>query len=69
MTATLVAERLFEDGIITEEMKENIITQKTGFEQRRKLIRRGSKAFIGFRKALIKSGHNDLSRLLLKDDD
>lgn len=35
MTATWVAERLFEDGIITEEMKENIITQKTGFEQSR----------------------------------
>lgn len=73
LTATWVAERLFEDGIITEEMKENIITQKTGFEQSRKLIsfilRRGSKAFMGFRKALLKSGHHDLSRLLLKDDD
>lgn len=49
--ATWVAERLFEDGIITEEMKENIITQKPGFEQSRKLIsfilRRSSKAFIG----------------------
>lgn len=68
MTATWVAERLFEDGIITEEMKENIITQKTGFEQSRKLIsfilRRGSKAIIGFRKVLLKSGHHDLSRLL-----
>jgi menaquinone-dependent protoporphyrinogen IX oxidase len=73
MTATWVAERLFGDGIITEEMKENIITQKTRFEQSRKLIsiilRRGTKAFIGFRKALLKSGHHDLSRLLLKDDD
>lgn len=28
MTATWVAERLFEDGIITEEMKENIINAK-----------------------------------------
>lgn len=70
MTATWVAERLFEDGIITAEMKENIITQQTGFEQSRKLIsfilRRGSKAFIGFRKALLKSGHHDLSRLFFK---
>ncbi|XP_062616429.1 uncharacterized protein LOC134278120 [Saccostrea cucullata] len=73
MTATWVAQRLYEDGIITEDMRETISSQRTNNEQNRKLIsiilRRGPKAFTGLRKALMKSGHLNLSKLLLNDYD
>ncbi|XP_062604155.1 uncharacterized protein LOC134265975 [Saccostrea cucullata] len=73
MTAAWVAQRLYEDMIISEEMRESIMVQKTRSEQNRKLIsiilKKGPKGFIGFRKALIKSGHKDLSKLLLQSDD
>ncbi|XP_061170461.1 uncharacterized protein LOC133179791 [Saccostrea echinata] len=73
MMAIRVAEHLFASNIITDEMKQQIEAEKTSYDQNRKLIsiilRRGSRAFVGLRMALMKANQTDLSRLLMNNDD
>lgn len=73
MMAIQVAEHLYASNIITDEMRQRIEAEKTSYDQSRKLIsiilRRGSRAFVGFRMALMKANQADLSRLLMNNDD
>lgn len=54
-------------------MRQQIEAEKTTYDQNRKLIciilRRGSRAFVGLRMALMKASQADLSRLLMNNDD
>lgn len=73
MMAIRVAEHLYASNIITDEMRQQIEAEKTSYDQNRKLIsiilRRGSRAFMGLRVALMKANQADLSRLLMNNDD
>ncbi|XP_061190802.1 uncharacterized protein LOC133198880 [Saccostrea echinata] len=68
-----VARHLYDSNIITDEMKQQIETEKTNYDQNRKLLsiilRRGQKAFRGLRMALMKAGQTDLSKLLTDSED
>lgn len=73
MMAIRVAEHLYASNIITDEMRQQIEVEKTSHDQNRKLIsiilRRGSRAFMGLRVALMKANQADLSRLLMNNAD
>lgn len=73
MMAIRVAEHMYTSNIITDEMRQQIEAEKTTYDQNRKLIsiilRRGSRAFVGLRMALMKASQADLSRLLMNNDD
>ncbi|XP_061170626.1 uncharacterized protein LOC133180024 [Saccostrea echinata] len=73
MMAIPVAEHLFASNIITDEMRQQIEVERTSHDRNRKLIsiilRRGSRAFMGLRIALMKANQADLSRLLMNNDD
>ncbi|XP_052692814.1 uncharacterized protein LOC128171101 [Crassostrea angulata] len=73
MMAIRVAEHMYASNIITDEMRQQIEAAKTSYDQNRKLIsiilRRGSRAFMGLRVALMKANQADLSRLLMNNDD
>jgi hypothetical protein len=68
-----VARHLFDSNIITDEMKQQIETEKTNYDQNRKLLgiilRRGPKAFRGVRMALMKASQTDLFKLLTDSED
>ncbi|XP_061170452.1 uncharacterized protein LOC133179778 [Saccostrea echinata] len=73
MMAVHVAGHLYTSNIITDEMRQLIDAEKTTYDKNRKLIsiilRRGPRAFMGFRTALMKANQADLSRLLMNKDD
>lgn len=73
MMAIQVAEHLYASNIITDEMRQQIEAEKTSYDQNRKLIsiilRRGSRAFMGLRVALMKANQANLSRLLMNNED
>ncbi|XP_062587622.1 uncharacterized protein LOC134249270, partial [Saccostrea cucullata] len=73
MLAVPVAGHLYASNIITDEMRQQIDAEKTNYDKSRKLIsiilRRGSRAFMGLRTALMKANQADLSRLLINKDD
>ncbi|XP_061170640.1 uncharacterized protein LOC133180049 [Saccostrea echinata] len=73
MMAVPVAGHLYASNIITDEMRQQIDAEKTSYDKNRKLIsiilRRGSRAFMGLRTALMKANQADLSRLLMNKDD
>lgn len=54
-----VAGHLYASHIITDEMRQQIEAEKTSYDKNRKLLniilRRGSTAFMGLRKALLKA--------------
>ncbi|KAK3106845.1 hypothetical protein FSP39_001079 [Pinctada imbricata] len=68
-----VARHLYDSNIIKDEMKQQIETEKTNYDQNRKLLslvlRRGPKAFRGLRMALMKAGQTDLFMLLTDSED
>lgn len=68
-----VAGHLYASHIITDEMRQQIEAEKTSYDKNRKLLniilRRGSTAFMGLRKALLKANQGDLSRLLMNTDE
>lgn len=67
-----VAGNLYASHVITDEMRQQIEAEKTSYDKNRKLLsiilRRGSMAFLGLRKALMKVNQGDLSRLLMTND-
>lgn len=73
MKTSTVVRHLYDSNIITDEMKQQIETEKTDYEQNRKLLsivlRRGPKAFRGLRMALLKAGQIDISKLLTDSED
>ena len=73
MTTSSVAGQLFASNIITDEMRQQIEAEKTSYDRNRKLLsiilRRGPKAFRGFRMALMKANQTDLSKLLSAGED
>lgn len=73
MIPVSVAGSLYALHIITDEMRQQIEAEKTSYDKNRKLIsitlRRGARAFLGLRKALMKAKQGDLSRLLIKNDE
>lgn len=73
MMAVPVSGHLYTSNIITDEMRQQIDAEKTSYDKNRKLIsiilRRGSRAFMGLRTALMKANQPDLSRLLMNKDD
>lgn len=72
MEAIPVANYLFADNIITDEMHQQIQFEKTGYSRNRKLLsivlRRGPNGFHGLRRGLLKAQQNHLSKLLTKED-
>ncbi|XP_056003363.1 uncharacterized protein LOC130049842 [Ostrea edulis] len=72
MTSSVVG-HLFVSNIITDEMRQQIEAEKTSYDRNRKLLniilRRGPKAFRGFRMALMKANQPDLSKLLTDGED
>lgn len=73
MIPVSVAGHLYALHIITEEMRQQIEAEMTNYDKNRKLLsiilRRGPKAFMGLRKALMKANQGDLSRLLMNNDE
>lgn len=73
MKTSTVVRHLYDSNIITDEMKQQIETEKTDYEQNRKLLsivlRRGPKAFRGLRMALLKADQIDISKLLTDSED
>ncbi|XP_061181408.1 uncharacterized protein LOC133189944 [Saccostrea echinata] len=73
MKASSVVRHLYDSNIITDEMKQQIETEKTSYDQNRRLLsiilRRGPKAFRSLRIALMKAGQTDLSKLLTDSED
>ncbi|XP_062591340.1 uncharacterized protein LOC134252814 [Saccostrea cucullata] len=73
MKASSVARHLYDSNIITDEMKQEIETEKTSYDQNRRLLstilRRGLKAFRSLRIAIMKAGQTDLSKLLTDSED
>ncbi|XP_048748519.2 uncharacterized protein LOC125660756 [Ostrea edulis] len=73
MKTSSVARHLYDSNIITDEMRQQIETEKTNYDQNRKLLsiilRRGPKAFRGLRMALMKASQTDLSKLLIDSED
>lgn len=73
MMSGSVAGHLYASHIITDEMRQKIEAEKTSYDKNRKLLniilRRGSTAFMGLRKALLKANQGDLSRLLMNTDE
>jgi hypothetical protein len=73
MMPVSVAGQLYASNIITDEMKQQIESEKTSYDKSRKLIsiilRRGPRAFMGLRMALMKANQGDLSRLLINGED
>lgn len=73
MIPVSVAGHLYALNIITDEMRQQIEAEKTSYDKNRKLIsiilRRGARAFLGLRKALMKANQGDLSRLLINNDE
>lgn len=73
MIPVSVAGHLYALHIITEEMRQQIEAEMTSYDKNRKLLsiilRRGSRAFMGLRKALMKANQGDLSRLLMNNDE
>lgn len=73
MKTSTVVRHLYDSNIITDEMKQQIETEKTDYDRNRKvlsiLLRRGPKAFRGLRMALLKAGQTDISKLLTDSED
>lgn len=73
MIPVSVAGHLYALHIITDEMRQQIEAEMTNYDKNRKLLsiilRRGSRAFMGLRKALMKANQGDLSRLLMNNDE
>lgn len=73
MKTSTVVRHLYDSNIITDEMKQQIETEKTDYDQNRKLLsivlRREPKAFRGLRMALLKAGQIDISKLLTDSED
>lgn len=73
MKTSTVVRHLYDSNIITDEMKQQIETEKTDYDRNREvlsiLLRRGPKAFRGLRMALLKAGQTDISKLLTDSED
>lgn len=73
MMTSSVAGHLFASNVITDEMRQQIEAEKTSYDRNRKLLsiilRRGPRAFTGFRMALLKSNQRDLSKLLAPENE
>ena len=73
MRTSTVGRHLYDSNIITDEMRQQIETEKTNYDQNRKLLSiillRGPNAFRGLRMALMKAGQTDLSKLLTDSED
>lgn len=73
MKTSTVVRHLYDSNIITDEMKQQIETEKTDYDRNRKvlsiLLRRGPKAFRGLRMALLKADQIDISKLLTDSED
>lgn len=68
-----IAGHLTASSIITDEMRQQIEAERTSYDRTRKqlsiILRRGPRAFICFRMALMKANQTDLSKLLIAGND